>query len=133
MSRSQKRNMQRGVSYRPVHRVSFVFYLFRTTRGRPFRVDNVQQRRSYVLFLYPWITPENTTTVKHNVKDIYAQEKHEQLELPQLIGFIMGGTLSKMDTKNFQRGTGSEWVVHSVKWTLRTSREERSRNGWYTQ
>jgi hypothetical protein len=27
----------------------------------------------------------------------------------------MGGTLSKMDTKNFQRGTESEWVVHSVR------------------
>ena len=27
----------------------------------------------------------------------------------------MGGTLSKMNTKNFQRGTGSEWVVHSVR------------------
>jgi hypothetical protein len=131
--------MQRGVSYRPVHRVSFVFYLFRTTRGRPFRVDNVQQRRSYVLFLYPWITPENTTPVKHNVKDIYAQEKHEQLELLsghltectthsdaiplwKFLVFIllsvppgMGGTLSKMNTKNFQRGTGSEWVVHSVR------------------
>jgi hypothetical protein len=36
----------------------------------------------------------------------------------------MGGTLTKMNTKNFQRGMGSEWVVHSVRWTLRTSREE---------
>ena len=27
----------------------------------------------------------------------------------------MGGTLSKMDTKNFQRGTEAEWVVHSVR------------------
>ena len=58
----------RGDSYRPVHRVSFVFYLFRTIRGRRFRMDNVHQRRSYVLFLYPQITTENTTQVKHNVK-----------------------------------------------------------------
>jgi hypothetical protein len=33
----------------------------------------------------------------------------------------MGGTLSKMNTKNFQRGTGSEWVVHSFR--LRSSLE----------
>jgi hypothetical protein len=36
----------------------------------------------------------------------------------------MGGTLSKMNTKNLQRGTGSEWVVHSDRLTTQTPSED---------